>query len=1074
MAPCEDHAEQDGFPDDGALRPRRYYGFFHITKMRPNDSTSCPKCGTALASSEAECANCLLELGFEIPEVDGSEPAADPAYNLRNFGDYEWLDEIARGGMGVVYRARQRSLGRTVALKWILGGQLATRELVRRFRAEASAVAVLQHPNIVAIHEVGVHDGNHFFSMDYVEGQNLAQLVGNQPLSPEKAARYVKLISEAIHYAHERGILHRDLKPSNVLIETATDQPRVTDFGLAKRLDGESSLTLIGQVLGSPHFIPPEQADDRRGKVGRTSDVYGLGSILYFLLTARAPFQGDSLETTLGQVLNVEPVSPRLLNPSVPHDLNSICLKCLNKEPGRRYPTAQAMSEDLSRFLKGEPTLARPTTPFERAWRWCRRRPAITGLLAAAIILLLTIFIGSPIAAFRIQRALQTANANLYSADLNVVQTALAEADLVHARELLDRHRPAPGQRDLRGFEWRYLWNLCQGDEEFVLEPLIEWPRRVVFSHTGRMLAAGKQSGNLSVIWNLATKTIVETLPHGDRPIVFSPNGPELVTAGKNGLKLWNTQIWQERVLGSCDTNTAAVFSPDGQSLVVYGSGLQVWDTRNWTLVSSNTFGKINFWVTATLSVSHDGALVSCAQGLPYATESEVKLFSLPSLEPVPWSEPLPMDVSAATFHSERPLLVTGGWSGDIRLWDSTSGQELPSIMKQTSRIMAMSFSPADPNLLATTGGDRSIRLWDIASQKECARLHGAVEEIYELAFSPDGQTIATGGQGNPITLWNATKTKADIIAVPTEKRNGVLGYSGDGKQLVTVDTTGLVMKRDATSLAVLEPVLQLDLKSASVMDSTFIVAAIAAAKDMKMLAIGMTNGTVEIWDLATRTNIVFDAHSAPVRGLAFSPDSRRLVTTGEDQEVHLWDLGVLSKVASARLEEVPNETWPLCVRFSPDGELLAVGSVQQLSIFRATDLHEPKRFPGLGAFLSLRFSPDGRHLASGHLGPKLIVWDTHDWSHRLLSGHGLIPSDMTFSPDGRRMVSGGAKVIVWDTDTWQQLANYKLPIQEIGFITFSPDGNDLVTSDASALRLWRATSFEDIAEREARLGRWP
>ena len=277
--------------------------------------THCPRCGADLASPGAECAHCLLALGFSDVSTDLSRRTeSEPPSHGRFFGDYELLEEIARGGMGIVYRARQRGLGRTVALKLIVGGHLAKREFVRRFRAEAAAAAALQHPHIVAIHEVGVHEGNHFFSMDYVEGRNLAQLVGNRPLPAQKAARYLQTIAEAIHYAHEQGILHRDLKPSNVLVDAATDQPRVTDFGLAKRLDSESSLTLSGQVLGSPHFIPPEQADARRGKIGPPSDVYGLGGILYFLLTARPPFQGDSLETTLNQVLHTEPVSPRLLD----------------------------------------------------------------------------------------------------------------------------------------------------------------------------------------------------------------------------------------------------------------------------------------------------------------------------------------------------------------------------------------------------------------------------------------------------------------------------------------------------------------------------------------------------------------------------------------------------------------------------------------------------------------------------------------------------------------------------------------------------------------------------------------
>jgi serine/threonine protein kinase len=287
---------------------------------------------------------------------------------IRYFGDYELLEEIARGGMGVVYRARQPSLGRIVALKMILAGQFASKQIIQRFRGEVTAAALLQHPNIVAIHDVGIHEDQHYFSMDYVEGQNLSQLVGNRPLPPAKAARYVKLIAEAIHFAHEQGILHRDLKPSNVLVD-ASDQPRITDFGLAKRLDGDSSLTATGQMLGSPNFMPPEQASSQRGKVGRHSDVYGLGAILYHLLTARPPFQAESFESVIHQLLNAEPVSPRLLNSSVPPDLETICLKCLQKEPSRRYQSAQELADELGRFLRHEPIHARPVTLAERTPR---------------------------------------------------------------------------------------------------------------------------------------------------------------------------------------------------------------------------------------------------------------------------------------------------------------------------------------------------------------------------------------------------------------------------------------------------------------------------------------------------------------------------------------------------------------------------------------------------------------------------------------------------------------------------------------------------------------------------------
>jgi WD40 repeat protein len=589
-------------------------------------------------------------------------------------------------------------------------------------------------------------------------------------------------------------------------------------------------------------------------------------------------------------------------------------------------------------------------------------------------------------------------------------------------------------------------------------------------------LAAGQERGDLSVVWNLATKAVAKTLPQGDRPVTFAPDGPGLLTAGRNGLKLWNTQTWKERVLGPCHTNAAAAFSPDGRSLIVYGAGLQVWDTRNWTLVSSNDFGEINWWVTTTLSVSHDGALISCGRGLPYATAVELRLFRLPSLEPVPWSERLPKDVAAAAFHPERDLLVTGGWSGDIRLWDSNSGQELPSIMKQSARIMAMSFSPNESNLLATTGGDRSIRLWNLASQRERARLHGPSEELTGLAFSTDGQTIATAGHGSPITLWDAAQTKAEIIEVPTKSRNCVLGFSEDGRQLVTIDATGRVMSRDPTSLALLDTLCQVDIKSALASPPTvdFVVLPLASSPGMKLLALGMTNGAVEIWDLASRTNILLQAHSAAVLGLAFSPDSRQLVTASENHELRAWNLTTLSRVFSARLDKVSTHLWGICVRFSPRGDLIAVGSKEQLSILRATDLQTLHQFDNLKDFESLRFSPDGRYLASGHDGSApLIVWDTHAWTRRSLRGHELYVADMAFSPDGRRMVSGGDRLIVWDTDTWQQLANYKQPIQDITHITFSTNGNDLITSDANAFRIWRAPSFKEITAREARLGRW-
>jgi N-acetylneuraminic acid mutarotase len=294
--------------------------------------------------------------------------------------------------MGVVYKARQLSLNRTVAVKMILAGQLARPEDTRRFRAEAEAAASLQHPNIVAIHEVGEHDGQHYFSMDYVEGRSLAEAVRDGPMEPRRAGACVRTVSRAIHYAHKQGTLHRDLKPSNILLDHL-GQPRITDFGLAKRINADADLTLTGEVLGTPSFMSPEQATGKRAAVGPQSDVFSLGTILYFLVTTRPPFAGDTIPEVLAQVAGKDPARPRSLNPAVPPDLETICLKCLDKEPASRYASADQLADDLDRFLGGEAILARPIGPITKLWRLCRRHK-ITAGLALCLVLILPVMVG--------------------------------------------------------------------------------------------------------------------------------------------------------------------------------------------------------------------------------------------------------------------------------------------------------------------------------------------------------------------------------------------------------------------------------------------------------------------------------------------------------------------------------------------------------------------------------------------------------------------------------------------------------------------------------------------------------
>src|SRR6266704_3821880 len=363
----------------------------------------CRKCGAEIFADAPEglCTVCLFETGLGLiarPSVAAGDrgslentetsdanaaphikKAPRPAKTLAEFGDYELLEEIGRGGQGVVFRARQKSLNRTVALKLIGLGQWATKAHLTRFRREAEAAASLDHPLIVPIYEIGERDGSCFFSMKFVEGGRLDERIAREPVPIRRAVELVVKLARTVHYAHQRGILHRDIKPGNILLD-ADGEPHLTDFGLVRLVEKESTITRTIEVLGTPSYMAPEQAAGEAAQLTTAADVYGLGAVAYHLITGQPPFAGGTTYETIQQVLETEPRRPSLLNRAVDRDLETICLKCLEKEPAKRYGSAEALANDLERFLRGEPIRSRRTPATERVWRWCKRKPVIAGL----------------------------------------------------------------------------------------------------------------------------------------------------------------------------------------------------------------------------------------------------------------------------------------------------------------------------------------------------------------------------------------------------------------------------------------------------------------------------------------------------------------------------------------------------------------------------------------------------------------------------------------------------------------------------------------------------------------------
>jgi WD40 repeat protein/tRNA A-37 threonylcarbamoyl transferase component Bud32 len=916
------------------------------------------------------------------------------------------LEEIARGGMGVVYRARQVSLNRIVALKLML--PFGRPELSARFRAEAETAASLQHPNIVAIHEVGEHAGHPYFSMDYVAGRSLAQVIldfGFQIPDFARCARWLKTIAEAVQYAHEHGVLHRDLKPSNVLIDEL-DQPHVTDFGLAKKFAApgswepgaasggslpkapSSDLTLSGQVLGSPNFMSPEQAEGRHAQVGPACDVYSLGAILYHALSGRPPFQGETLTDVLQQVARTDPVAPRQLDPSIPRDLETICLKCLAKEPGRRFGSAQALADELGRFLRGEPILARPLGPAGKVWRWCRRQPMVAGLAVSLALVFVAGFggvvwqwreateklYGSYLAQTRANR--RSGQAGRRFDTLEVVRQAVA------IRPSLELRNEAIACFTLTDVRVATMWRRAA-------------PTVVVFDPNCERFAYGDPPAGL-VLCRIADGAELLRLPGGEGPLpvrrlCFSPNG-ELLAAASGSPESFRLQVWDLRrrevrcevvVEGS---RQAMAFSPDSQLIVVGDARgvLHVLDLARRQKVKELQVMKS----PAHLVFDPSGTrLAVCGvqnrnvQVVEFDTGTILKTLPHPDTAGEPSWHPdgvllaVPCgdfalriwDVHSGTvktvleghtgaptgvkFNHAGDLLTSYGWDGVSRFWDPVSGKEQFSLPE--GHLAFSSFSPDDsrfPFGLHPLG----LGLWEIATGRECRRL-GTGGRAFGASFSIDGWLLGTA-HDDGARLWDL-KAGRSLALLPARGCRSVL-FHPDGRSLVVSGHTGLqqwpvqtLEQPDALTWRIGPPQTLLD-------------AALEHAcwgSDGHTL-VAASPGGIRLFDFGPPLQVRYRGDHPNAAFLARSGDGDWITTgTWKGQGVRIWNAHTGSLVTNLSLGE------NVAVAFSPQSRWLVTGSPQEYRFWKVGSWEKAHAVPREHAgdmYGSMVFSPDGRTLA--------------------------------------------------------------------------------------------------------------
>lgn len=979
---------------------------------------------------EGLCPVCLLDAAL----TDGPD---GPQNEFR----YELIEEISRGGMGVVYRAMQHGSQRQVALKMILADQVATPGMMERFRMEAEAIASLDHPHILPLYEAGEHEGLPFYSMKFADGGTLRERMSSVRHRPRGAAQLLAKIARAVHHAHQRGILHRDLKPGNILLDGPEQTPYVSDFGIAKWMGRESALTLFPTALGTPYYVAPEQAAGVSAELTTAADIYSLGAIFYELLSGRPPFAADTALKTLRLAAETPP--PPLAG--VPRDLEVISLKCLAKEPAARYSSAAALAEDLERWIEGRAILARPSTSRERLWRWARRNPIAAGLAAAFLALLLVSAIGSAVAALRISSARDRAVAaekdgieKLYGSYLDQARASrlagkrfdsLAAADkaaqihrsreardatiaaltLVDVRPGAQWNRPASLSMNA-GFDWqleRYAVEEKTGQisvrrvsdqSEIVRLAGPDSPLGIVhdFSRDGRYLAAKFYDGT-SWIWDLTTGRAVATL-HGD-------------------------PAW---------TNGDVAFTPDG--------GL---------LAFSRAQGGVAFYRL-------DGSIAPLVPDWEWDDAPRCHQLSFD-----PTGERLAMADAGDG-------LVSDGRSGalQIRALQATA----PTVdIRRSTGFPNVSWSP-DGKLVAASSHDHQIYLLDAATGEVRAVLRGHLGGVNEAQFSHDGTILATSGFDNLVRLWDVASGSQLCTAPGSDVR---LEFSADDRHLGISFPDGSMGWLEVARVEIVRT-----LTPGGNQNRPF---ALATSSDGRLLA-SAGDGFIHLWDAKTGTALALP--DSAVRdgarvSVSFAADSRTLYASSRARGLSRWRLiedGDHSFAVGPRESLVlPADPECFLTDTSADGQRVAV-SYQDQDLVSLLSLNGalPARVDLRGhphAF-QVALSPDGRWAASGaRLKGGVRVWDLSNGEAACDLEQGE-DAFVAFSPDGQWLLTATRLGYqLWRTGTWEEGPRIEpeanAPLQSFA-VAFSPRGDFLaVQQNGDRIALYDARTVTPLANLE-------